>query len=89
MTTTHDHNPVRAVCLATLQPPRYSQDEVRRGTRVRREQVATELGRLWMSGAVSSDDYFRQVREDARRQARTSVAQRLARGRRRFADTGR
>jgi hypothetical protein len=56
---------------------------------VRREQVATELGRRWMAGDMSSDDYFRQVRADARLQARKSVAARLRRARRPLGEQGR
>ncbi|MDX2522908.1 hypothetical protein [Streptomyces europaeiscabiei] len=44
---------------------------------VHRERVVAELGSKWLTGSVSSDDYFDQIREDALRNARAKVALRI------------
>lgn len=46
---------------------------------VQREQVASERGRRWIDGSLSTEDYFRAARQRAREQARTNVAARLQR----------
>lgn len=45
---------------------------------VQREQVADERGRLWVSGALPSEEWFRTARREAREQARRDVTARLA-----------
>lgn len=44
---------------------------------VKREKVADDRGRRWVSGSLDSDTYFAEVRRRAREQARRSVAARL------------
>lgn len=46
---------------------------------VTRGKVAEERGRLWVTGALSADEYFTQARRSARERARRSVSARLAR----------
>ena len=55
---------------------------------VQREQVTEERGRRWISGAMTSDEYFRDARRKAHEQARKTLAERLNRpGRLRPADS--
>jgi hypothetical protein len=45
---------------------------------VKRQKVADDRGRRWVSGALDSEEYFEQARLEARAQARRTVAARLA-----------
>ena len=47
---------------------------------VQRGKVTDERGRLWVSGALSAEEYFVEARRSARRRAQQAVSERLARG---------
>jgi hypothetical protein len=51
---------------------------------VKREQVSTERGRRWVSGRLSSEEYFRGARKSAREQAEQVVLARIEQARRPF-----
>lgn len=45
---------------------------------VRREKVEDPRGREWLTGELSSDEYFATARRNAREQARRAITARLA-----------
>lgn len=44
---------------------------------VRREKVEDPRGRQWLTGGLSSDEYFDAARRSAREQAKHAIAARL------------
>lgn len=54
---------------------------------VKRDKVVDARGRSWVSGKLTSDEYFSVAAAVAREQARRTVAARLQQGTRRLASS--